>query len=354
MNKKITIIIVIQTLLIVALFWMLIFYGKDELEDFRIEQEEAIESADRVSEKDGISIINLSEAVQKNSGITTAQVKPMLFKGKIKSFGSVIPIDSLINARAEFLSLSAALNAARVTSKENLSQYNRLKNLNADDKNVSDRVVQEALMSTNTDKANVNTYALQMKSLQIGTQLQWGKSLARLVSHQKLPAYLSNLLNRKNVLVRVSLPNSASKPNSGDTIRIKPLNQSIMPTKAQYISAAAQTDNETAGRTFYYSAPGTELRTGMRINVETSSATNEASQGVVIPSGAVVWYAGKSWAYFKNGEVQFIRQPIRANTEVETGWFNQNIDINSEVVVSGAQLLLSEEFKYLIKNENED
>jgi hypothetical protein len=56
--------------------------------------------------------------------------------------------------------------------------------------------------------------------------------------------------------------------------------------------------------------------------------------------------------------IQFIRKPISTDTEVDSGnssgWFNQGIDKNSEVVISGAQLLLSEEFKYLIKNENED
>lgn len=354
MNKKATIIIAIQALLIIALFWTLVYYAKDEYEDFRIEQEEEIESADRVSDKDGISIISLSEAVQKNSGITVAQVKPMLFKGKVSSLGSVVPIDSLINARAEYLGLSATLNAARVASKENLTQYERLKNLNADDKNVSDRVVQEALILTNADAANINALALQISTLQSNAQLQWGKPLAGLLSHQKLPSHLKKLLNRTNVLVRASLPNNALTPKAGNTIKITPLNEPTASIKALYISAAAQTDNESLGKTYYYSAPSEDLRTGMRVNVETASTSSKGSQGVIIPSDAVIWYAGKPWAYFKNGDKQFIRQPILADIEVESGWFNQGIDIDSEVVVSGAQLLLSEEFKYLIKNENED
>ena len=49
-----------------------------------------------------------------------------------------------------------------------------------------------------------------------------------------------------------------------------------------------------------------------------------------------------------------MRKPINTDTEVEDGWFNQDLTANTEVVTNGAQLLLSEEFKYLIKNENED
>ena len=101
----------------------------------------------------------------------------------------------------------------------------------------------------------------------------------------------------------------------------------------------------------------------MRVNVAAESTANESTDGVVIPSNAVVWYAGKAWAYFKAeskdknndiNSVKFIRKPINTDTEVDEGWFNQGLDENSEVVISGAQLLLSEEFKYQIKNENED
>jgi hypothetical protein len=90
----------------------------------------------------------------------------------------------------------------------------------------------------------------------------------------------------------------------------------------------------------------------MRVNVE--AAASDSTNGIIIPSSAVVWYAGTPWVYFKQGKDQFVRKPISADTEVEAGWFNQGLDANSEVVVNGAQLLLSEEFKYLIKNENED
>jgi hypothetical protein len=139
---------------------------------------------------------------------------------------------------------------------------------------------------------------------------------------------------------------------------VTPLNESVAPIQAIYISPATQSDTNGFGKTFYYSAPSDLLRIGMRVNVVKASVASQNASGVVIPSNAVVWYAGKAWAYFKAGQdkgyVQFIRKPISTDTEVDEGWFNQGITENSEVVVSGAQLLLSEEFKYLIKNENED
>jgi len=353
MNKKLALIIGLQALLIVTLFWVLIFYGKDEYEAYQTNQNEEIESLNRVTEKDGANVVNLSPAVQKNSGITTAKISATSFKGEHKSLGNVVAIDSLIEAKARYLSLSSDISIARISNEQNLKQYQRLKTLNADDKNVSDRAVQEALVIADADKAKVSTSEMQLKNLQAAMKLQWGEELAKLVFNDKLPPHLQNLLTRKNVLVQISLPLSVATPKVGSSINITPLNETSSMIKAIYVSPATQSDTNGYGKTFYYSAPAEQLRIGMRVNVETQS-TGETSNGVIIPSNAVVWYAGKPWAYFKQGKDQFVRKPISADTEVDAGWFNQGLSADSEVVVSGAQLLLSEEFKYQIKNENED
>ncbi|HWT28047.1 MAG TPA: hypothetical protein VN084_00940, partial [Methylophilaceae bacterium] len=75
----------------------------------------------------------------------------------------------------------------------------------------------------------------------------------------------------------------------------------------------------------------------------------------VIPNDAVVWYGGKAWVYRQESPERFVRQPIETDHETGNGWFNTGlIKPGDALVTSGAQLLLSEEFKYQIKNENED
>ena len=362
-NKKAILVISLQAGVIVLLFWLLIFYSKDEYDTYQTTHEESIKGANRVSEHEGMSMVSLSRAVQKNSGISTEKVVEAHFKGDIKSTGNVVAIDSLIEAKAQYLSLISASSVARAASNTNAAQYLRLKALNADDKNVSDRAVQEALALVNADKAAINSSVLQLKNLQTSMKLQWGEALATLLSNDQLPPHLTNLLNRNNVLVQVSLPISNAAPQAGSTIQITPLNETIVPIVATYVSAAAQTDSNGFGNTFYYSAPAEQLRIGMRINLAFAATANDAN-GVIIPNSAVVWYAGKPWAYFKvannknaqdkNTQDQFIRKPISAESEMESGWFNQGLSVGEEVVVNGAQLLLSEEFKSQIKNENED
>jgi hypothetical protein len=359
MNKKLSIIIVFLGLLVVALFWALIFTGKDEFEELQTEQAEEIESPSRVTEKAGVNMVQLSPATQQNSGISTAKLTASSFANSLKSTGIVVAIDGLIEAKAKALSIASDANIARAVRKNNIVQYQRLKALNADDKNVSDKVVQDALALVNADKGAISASELQLKNLRAQLALQWGEPLALLASNAKLAPHLAALLSRKNVLVQVSLPNNAATPALGSSLQITPLNDSTAIT-ANYVSPALQSDATGAGKTFYYSAPAELLRIGMRVQVAnnmstgTSSGAGTGTTGAIIPNSAVVWHGGKPWAYFKQGGEQFVRKPISTETEVDGGWFNAAVDANAEVVVSGAQLLLSEEFKYLIKNENED
>ncbi len=366
MNKKLSWIIALQAALIIALFWVLVFYGKDEYEAYQNEQKEEIESSNRVTNKEGINIVSLSPATQQNSGIQTIKINSASYQGEIKSFGSVIGIESLIEAKSRYLNLKSEMTIAQSASTNNLKQYQRLKALNADDKNVSDQALQAALANVQADIAKISASQMQLKNLQANAKLQWGEALASLAFKDKPPPHLANLLISKNMLVQVSLPQSTGTPKEGASVSLTPLNESVAPIKAIYISPATQNDTNGLGKTFYYSAPASLLRIGMRVNVVTTSAASDTASGVVIPNNAVVWYAGKAWAYFKTDQgkdqnknmVQFIRKPISTDTEVDSGinsgWFNQGIAENSVVVISGAQLLLSEEFKYLIKNENED
>ena len=368
MNKKLALIIGVQALLIIALFWVLIFYGKDEYETFQNSHKDEIATPNRISEKDGINMVSLSAATQLNSGITTAKVVSSSFAGKVKGIGSVVAIDSLVEAKASYLRAQSEIALAHAASGNNMQQYQRLKTLNDDDKNVSDKVVQDALASVNGDKAKIVATELQLNNLKSAIKLQWGETLANIVFSDQLAPHLANLLSRKNVLVQVSLPPESIAPSAGSVLKISPLNTSSI-INATYLSPATQGDATGYGKTFYYSAPAEQLRIGMRViaEVDVSSSLvksdSKPKNGVVIPNQAIVWFGGKPWAYFKqgknkNGDDQFARKPVTTDTEVgggnDSGWFNQGLVDDSIVVTSGAQLLLSEEFKNQIKNENDD
>ena len=72
MNRKLAVIIGLQAFLIVVLFWILVFYGKDEFDAMTQQSEEEIETPNHVSNQEGITVITISPATQKQSEIKTS------------------------------------------------------------------------------------------------------------------------------------------------------------------------------------------------------------------------------------------------------------------------------------------
>jgi hypothetical protein len=98
------------------------------------------------------------------------------------------------------------------------------------------------------------------------------------------------------------------------------------------------------------------MRVGMRVAGRLKLG-GKVREGVVVPSAAIVWHAGKAWAYVKDDDEDdvFTRKEVSTALEMPGGWFDTgHFEEGDEVVVSGAQLLLSEELKFQIRNENED
>jgi hypothetical protein len=92
------------------------------------------------------------------------------------------------------------------------------------------------------------------------------------------------------------------------------------------------------------------------VSAPQSIDTNESTKYLFIPKESIVWNAGKAWIYIKMNEEKFIRKAIETNNEDNDGWIvkEDQIKENDDIVISGSQLMLSEEFKYQIKNENDD
>jgi hypothetical protein len=354
MNKKFTLVIGLQALIIITLFWMLVFYGKDEYEAFQSEQEEEIESPSRVTERDGINIVKLSPATQENSGIITSKIESTQYEGTLKSFGTVLDIQPLLNSKTQYFNLYSELAVAKANSDHLRQQYQRLLALNADDKNISDRALQEAQALVTDNQAKIQAIQTQLTHMQANLSAQWGASLSKLATVNNPSAAMSGLLTQQQVLIQISLPVKTAEPVAGSFIYVTPLNEGVAPIKATFLSRANQSDISGIGKTYYYIAPAQALRSGMRVNVIQIKSNTSVRTGSIIPNEAIVWHGGNAWAYVKANNDQFVRKPVITDTELDNGWFSQTIPPGTEVVTHGAQLLLSEEFKYLIKNENED
>lgn len=362
MNRKIAIIIGLQAFIIVILFWVLVFYGKDEYEALTIEQEEEIESASHVvtgeDAKDGAAAISLSPASQQQSGIVTTKLEAISHQISASSYGVVIGLEDLVELRTRYLTARADANVARASIANSQQEYQRLVTLNRDNKNVSDRAVAMAESALKSDQARVAAAEAAASASRDSMRQRWGDKLADWATRQPANNTFQRLLQHQDVLLQVTLPFDAAAPSKNASLLIRPSGAKGGVINSSLVSASPRTDSTMQGQTYYYRAPAANLRTGMRV-IASLATQNNAANGVIVPDTAVVWYANKAWVYQKQGADKFIRRQINtdieANNESDNGWFNTaGVKAGDEVVTSGAQLLLSEEFKYQITNENED
>lgn len=354
MNRKLTIIIGIQAFLIIILFWVLVFYGKDEFEALNQQSEEEIETPSHVSTEEGRTIITIKTATQQQSDITTSPLQASSHQASISTYGNVMNIDSLIELRNRYLSASADVEILRTTLAHHKNEYSRLHALNQDDKNISDKVVAAAAASMKTDEAKLSAAESNTKNIANSMRQLWGNVLTNYATSSNANALLQSLMSNKAVLVQTTLPFNAAEPHENSSIIIAPTAAPSHTVRAHYVSRAPNANTTIQGKTYFYVANTTELRAGMQVNALTATA-NKISSGVIVPNTAIIWYAGKPWVYLKTDAESFSRTPVNTDIEVDNGWFYQGaLKANDHVVTSGAQLLLSEEFKSQITNENED
>ena len=354
MNRKIAAILALQAFLIIMLFWMLVFYGKDEYEAYTSDTEEEIETPSLVSTDAGATVVTLSEQTQAQSDIHTTPLQTGKHQNTLASFGTVIAIDPLIELRTRYLAASAEANVVRATLLGSRQEYERVRKLNQDNKNISDRVVVSAEAALKADEARLAAAETAAASVRDSIRQQWGAALTRLATEQPASAALERLLQYRDALLQITLPFGSITPKHGDTLMVTPATGLGKAVTAQFISASPHTDSSIPGKTYFYRAPADSLRSGMRVAVRMNQAETDVD-GVTVPASAVVWYGGKAWVYLRQSPERFQRQAVSTDNPVNGGWFNSgSLKPGDELVTSGAQLLLSEEFKYQIKNENDD
>lgn len=79
------------------------------------------------------------------------------------------------------------------------------------------------------------------------------------------------------------------------------------------------------------------------------------TSGVNIPDSALLWHLGQTFVYLQTEPHTFTRHTIIKPIKSPTGFFVQDPHlVGKKIVVTGAQTLLSEEFRSQIPDEDDD
>ncbi|MGR8934099.1 MAG: efflux RND transporter periplasmic adaptor subunit [Gammaproteobacteria bacterium] len=291
----------------------------------------------------------VNRETQRLSGLQTTALQLSQYQPEFIAYGIVQDMQPLLEMRNLYFAAQAAknINAAHLQqTQQNLARLNKLYR--------ADIIAQSKLQSQqaqwHAEMAQADADRKQLAAIRARAQLQWGSKLADWAFSDAS----SPILTPNYKLLLVTLPPERSLSDPSTTVRIHRYGDRALATEADFISAAPQTDGTFQGETYFFSSVDGTLRIGMRVTVWIAQAM-EGQQGVIIPSSAVVWHLGQAYVYIQTDSERFERRAMDISRPAAAGYFVKHRFASGErVVVSGAQMLLSEEFRTQIPDEDDD
>ncbi|WP_371365379.1 hypothetical protein ACA097_19565 [Pseudomonas sp. QL9] len=286
----------------------------------------------------GLTLVTLDPATLARTGIQTAALAPIQHRDERLAYGSVPDLQALTDLSNRYRAAQGEVAAAQAAASASNKELQRSRALARDAGNVSQKNLQAAEATATADQARVESARTNLQALRAGLAQQFGERLAQLVAAQP-SAELSRLLNHQDSLLRIAIP---TLDKDAPPPRISVEDESRQRATAELLSAAPQGDANLAGTVYLYRSPAS-LPFGARLLAHLPTA-QPATEGVLIPQSAVLWFGGMPWAYAQVEAGRFVRRPLSDAVSVAEGYFVGNgFKAGEQVVVRGAQLLLSEE-----------
>jgi multidrug efflux pump subunit AcrA (membrane-fusion protein) len=293
----------------------------------------------------------MTTQAQSLSGLQTATLTAVSHQSEFTAYGIAVDIHPLIELRRQYLLALTEQTGTIARFKHAEQSLNRQQNLYQEG-SVSKRDLQVQQAQWQTDKAQLDASGVQSKSILDEASLSWGKKLTEqaLTTHSDL---LGAFLSGKKTLLQITLPVNKQLANDITRIEVEASGNRSLAIKAELISAALHADNTTQGESYFFQTEGHHIRPRMRVFAWIPESGYKQS-GVVIPKSALIWHLNQAFVYVKTAAEQFHRCTIDPFSETNGGYFVGNgVSAGDELVITGGQLLLSEEFKGQIPDEND-
>jgi len=261
------------------------------------------------------------ETVPPSAVVQTAIVKPFEGARHIEGTATVLSPDPL-------LQLDGDIRAAQIAAEFSEGQADRFRK-------TTSLAIQTIANAERQAKADAAQLALLQKKL----SQTWGSD-APFIDAKAREAVVSDLASGKTVLVRLDFPElPAGHPNN---VKVAAL-QGGEERDVRTMWEAPSGSQSMPGLSYFAlvdAAPG--LRAGDRARL--LADRSESLSGFLIPSSAIVIFAGQTWAYVETGANTYERRPLSLQHPVQDAYLvHEGFDADSRVVVRGASMLLARE-----------
>ncbi len=315
-----------------------------------IKEEETLETSPTPSIK-GQPAISITEEQQNLSGLQIKELHPVKYQTEMMAYGQVVDLKPLLEIRSRYFKAAAAHKIAKADFQQAQQTLDRLRHLHRNDA-ISTRKLQTQESQWQAARAQLDADHYAINSIRETAMLEWGQTLSDwALSVDSAP--FSQLINRQLTLLQITLPPNRHLPESIRKIFFDRQGVRHTAKKADLLAPAPRTDKAYQGETYFFMTDH-ELRSGMNITAWIPQPQDSLT-GVIIPASAVVRHLGQMYVYLKTGEEQFNRRKISRTLNAKEGYFVENgIEPGEKLVTRGAQMLLSEEFRGQIPDEDDD
>lgn len=288
----------------------------------------------------GETVVVIGAEEQRASHIEVAPLRAVASQPDVSAYATVIDLQPLFDLHNRLASARADVGTFTAQAASSRAQYHRSHALFADDRNISQKSLQDAQSAMQADEAKLQSANATLNGLNAAMRQQFGDTLANAAATPASTLF-QRLESGQAVVLRVTLPASFGMAPPARIVIDTPNGRSV---PAQKLSASPLADPAVQGSPWLYVADDAlpaNLRTSAR--VPTSS---QAVSGLLIPERAVVWYGGQTWAYVRTASNRFTRHFVPAGDEGDHGFtVTSGFHADDQIVTQGAQLLLSEELK---------
>lgn len=296
------------------------------------------------------SAVVIDNKTQAASGLKTLVVTSVRQQAEYEVIGKVISIEPLMALRERYLVTKAELAGAEARLRQACQSLKRQQELFQNGV-VAKRLMQDQEAQVLSDQAVVDVGRARLMKTANEARLLWGEKLSELALSEKANN-LAGFFSGNEFLLQIILPTDKQLDSKIDTIVVEPNGNRSKAYPSALLSRSAQVDYAIPGESYFFKAKADNLRIGMKITawIPEHSGTE---LGVTVPASALLWYMGQVYVYVKTGNDIFIRRMITSFTPVPEGYFiSKGVHANEEIVTTGGQMLLSEELRNQIPDED--
>jgi hypothetical protein len=307
------------------------------------EREKPVRAAARVTA--GSGVIRAERAAQERSGIATTRLPAARYVDQVRAYGMVLDAARLTDLSNSYVNAEAQLRTVQAKVTFSKAAFERARKLFENDRSISQAQLQSAEAAYRTDEAGVGAAESLVRTLAATAHQEWGPVLGKSLVERS--ATVVRLIERQDFLVQVTLPPGVAVPTLVTAVTIE------APGKGRaaimLVSPATRTDARIQGVSFFYLVPAESgVLPGM--NVLAFLSSGGVADGVAIPAEALVWWQDRPWVYRRTGPETFVRTGIVTDQPTPGGgYIDRHLEKEAEIVIRGAQLLLSEEFRAQIQ-----